>query len=155
MKWLRILLVGGIIGLGASTFVKMSAASPQVCHAVYRHDTTVKVTNIYIDAEVATNENQKETGLSNRTCIGENQGMLFVFEKPGNYDFWMKDMKFPIDIVWMNESKTVTEVTPSVYPSTYPKTFTSKNASKYVLELQFGNAQRLNISEGTSLQFSL
>jgi uncharacterized membrane protein (UPF0127 family) len=155
MKWLRLLIVGCIIGLGASTFVQMSGANPQDCQSVYRRDTTVKVTNNYIDAEVASNDTQKELGLSNRTCIGVNQGMLFVFDKPGKYDFWMKDMKFPIDIVWMNETKTVTEVTPSVYPSTYPKKFTSKAVSKYVLELQSGNAQRLNISEGTSLQFSL
>jgi hypothetical protein len=98
MKWLRLLIVGCIIGLGASTFVQMSGANPQDCQSVYRRDTTVKVTNNYIDAEVASNDTQKELGLSNRTCIGVNQGMLFVFDKPGKYDFWMKDMKFPIDI---------------------------------------------------------
>jgi uncharacterized membrane protein (UPF0127 family) len=155
MKWLRLLVVGGIIGLGASTFIKMSAANPMDCASVYRRDTTVKAGSNYIDAEVAKDNDQKEAGLGNRDCIGADKGMLFVFDKPGNYDFWMKDMKFPIDIVWINENKTTVEVTPSVSPSTFPKTFTSKVAAKYVLELQSGRAQQLNISEGTNLQFDL
>jgi uncharacterized membrane protein (UPF0127 family) len=155
MKWLRLIVVGGLIGLGASTFVKVSMANPSLCTAAYRHDLTIKIGDNYINAEVPENAQKKETGLSGRACIGPDQGMLFVFSKPDKYDFWMKDMKFPIDIVWLNENKMVIDVTPELSPSTYPKTFTSKDLSKYVLELQAGRAQQLNIGEGTQLQFNL
>jgi uncharacterized membrane protein (UPF0127 family) len=91
--------------------------------------------------------------LGGRACIGPDQGMLFTFNKPGQYDFWMKNMKFPIDIVWVNENKMVVSVSPEVEPKTYPKTFTSNKPAKYVLELHAGRAQQLNISEGTNLNF--
>jgi uncharacterized membrane protein (UPF0127 family) len=155
MKWLRLFVVGGLIGIGASTFAKVSLANPNTCGTPYRHDTIIKVGNNSIDAEVPENGQAKELGLSGRACIGSDEGMLFVFSKPGNYDFWMKSMKFPIDIVWINENKLVTQVTPDIAPNTYPKTFTSDKPSKYVLELRAGRAQQLNITEGTQLQLNL
>jgi uncharacterized membrane protein (UPF0127 family) len=155
MKWLRLILVGGLIGLGASTFVKVSLANPNSCTVPYRQDARIKAGNNYIEAEVPQNDQQKATGLGGRSCIGSEQGMLFVFDKEGSYDFWMKDMKFSIDIVWLNEDKTVIDVAPNVSPATYPKTFTSKKPAKYVLELQTGKAQQLDITQGSPLQFSL
>jgi uncharacterized membrane protein (UPF0127 family) len=83
------------------------------------------------------------------------QGMLFAFDKPDFYQFWMKDMKFPIDMVWISENKTVNSVSANVLPSTYPKTFTSKSESKYVLELQANRAKSLNLAQGTQLKFNL
>jgi uncharacterized membrane protein (UPF0127 family) len=155
MKWLRLLVVGGLIGIGASAFAKVSLANSNTCTVPYRHDATVKVGDNSINAEVAKDTAQQETGLGGRTCIGAEQGMLFAFSKPGQYDFWMKDMKFPIDIVWINENKMVVDVTPQIAPNTYPKTFTSSKPAEYILELGAGRAQQLNITEGTILQFSL
>jgi uncharacterized membrane protein (UPF0127 family) len=155
MKWLRLFVVGGLIGLGAATFVKLSSASPRLCTAAYRHDTTITVGNNTIDAEIPENAQKKDIGLSGRACIGADQGMLFVFDKPDQYNFWMKDMKFPIDIVWLDDKKNTIGVTPSLSPSTYPQTFTSKSPAKYVLEIQSGRAQQLNVVEGTQLQFNL
>jgi uncharacterized membrane protein (UPF0127 family) len=155
MKWLRLVLVGGLIGLGASTFTKISLANPNACHASYRHDTTIKANSDYIDAEVPENGQKKGIGLGARPCIGADQGMLFVFSKPDNYNFWMKDMKFPIDIVWINENKLVIGTTANISPATYPKTYTSSAPAKYVLELRAGRAQQLNIAEGTNLSFTL
>jgi hypothetical protein len=117
MKWLRLFVVGGLIGLGAATFVKLSSASPRLCTAAYRHDTTITVGNNTIDAEIPE--------------------------------------KFPIDIVWVDDKKNTIGVTPNLSPSTYPQTFTSKSPAKYILEIQSGRAQQLNVVEGTQLQFNL
>jgi uncharacterized membrane protein (UPF0127 family) len=155
MKWLRLVLVGCLIGLGGSTFAKVSLANPSICNLSYRRDTTIKIGSNYINAEVPQNAQKKEIGLGGRSCIGADQGMLFVFSEPGNYDFWMKDMKFPIDIVWLNENKITVGVSANISPATYPKTFTSDKPAKYILELQSGRAQQLNIGEGTTLQFKL
>jgi len=136
-------------------FAKVSLANPSVCKVAYRDDITIKVGNNSVSAEVAANTQEQNLGLGGRSCIGADKGMLFAFSQPGQYDFWMKDMKFPIDIVWLNENKLVVTVKSNVMPNTYPKTFTSTKPAKYVLELGADRAQQLNITEGTTLQFNL
>lgn len=155
MKWLRLVVVGGLIGLGASTFIKLLHTVPKTCAASYRHDTTISIGLNSISAEVAKTDTQREQGLSGRSCIGSDQAMLFVFNKPGYYPFWMKDMKFPIDMVWLDSNHKVITVKANVNPSTYPQTLVSKKPSKYVLELQSGGSQQLNIAEGTVIKFNL
>jgi uncharacterized membrane protein (UPF0127 family) len=155
MKWLRLVVVGCLIGLGASTFTKVSLANPNTCKTAYRHDITIQAGDNLISAEVPENGQKKEIGLGGRSCIGADEGMLFVFSQPGQPNFWMKDMKFPIDIVWIDENKIVTKVNTNVAASTYPKTFSSNAPSKYVLELRANRAGPLNIAEGTDLKFSL
>jgi uncharacterized membrane protein (UPF0127 family) len=153
MQYLRLIVVGSLIGLGASAFAKVSLANPTICSAPYRHDLVVHAGNNLIETEVAKTYEQKATGLSGRSCIGADQGMLFTFDKPGYYPFWMKDMKFPIDIVWVSENKTVNKIVLALEPSTYPQTFVNTKPAEYVLELQAGASQRLNITEGTTLDF--
>jgi len=46
-------------------------------------------------------------GLSGKPFLGENEGLFFIFSSPGNNGFWMKDMNFPIDIVWINGGKVI------------------------------------------------
>lgn len=155
MKWLRLVVVGGLLGLGVSTFIKLLHTVPQNCTALYRHDATVSIGINSLSTEIAKTDAEREQGLSGRECIGSDQAMLFVFNKPGSYPFWMKDMRFPIDIVWVDSSHKVTTVKSNVSPSTYPQKFVNKKPSTYVLELQAGRAQKLNITEGTDIKFNL
>ena len=57
--------------------------------------------------EVADTIVSRTRGLSGRAGLKENEGMLFVFGSPDMHGFWMKDMKFPIDIVWIRGEKIV------------------------------------------------
>jgi uncharacterized membrane protein (UPF0127 family) len=155
MKWFRLVLVGCLIGFGTSTFFKLYQANPSSCKTQYRHDTTVAIGDNQINAEVAQSDQDKVQGLSGRSCIGENKGMLFVFKESGKYDIWMKDMKFPIDIIWLNESKQAIKVEPNVTPATYPKIFVNERPAMYVLELRATRAQQINIVEGSQLKFNL
>jgi uncharacterized membrane protein (UPF0127 family) len=66
-----------------------------------------------LQVEVANTEAAREQGLSNRESLAPDSGMLFVFETPGQYAFWMKDMKFPLDFVWIRDGRVV-EVTSNV-----------------------------------------
>ena len=107
-----------------------------------------------IKAEVVDTPEEKAQGLSDRPCIEADRGMLFVFDKPGQYPFWMKDMKFPIDIVWISSDKKVVKVEANVSPSTYPMLFKNDNElAQYVLELQAIRAKDLNIELGTPVNF--
>ncbi len=67
----------------------------------------VKINEQIIVAEVVSKANEREQGLAGRESLGVNEGMLFLFEEPGFHGFWMKGMKFPIDIIWIAGSEIV------------------------------------------------
>lgn len=71
--------------------------------------------------------------------------MLFVFEEDGYHAFWMKDMKFSIDMIWLDESMAIVHIERNVSPSSYPNTYKSPEPARYVLEVQAGTADRLNL----------
>ncbi|KKU91422.1 MAG: hypothetical protein UY23_C0001G0028 [Candidatus Jorgensenbacteria bacterium GW2011_GWA1_48_11] len=67
----------------------------------------VKINNQSVVVEVVSSAKDITRGLGGREGIGVNEGMLFLFDRPGNYSFWMKDMRFPIDIVWIAHGQVV------------------------------------------------
>lgn len=119
----------------------------------YRNDKTVQIESEKIRTEVASNPTEHEKGLSGRPCIEPNQGMLFVFDKAGHYPFWMKDMNFPIDIVWIGADHKVVGIDTNLAPSSYPDKYVSSKPSKYILELQANRSSSLHINLGTSVNF--
>jgi len=66
------------------------------------------INNSSFNLLLAKTPKEKEVGLSNKKSLPNNEGMLFKFEKAGYYSFWMKDMKFPIDIIFIKNNKIVT-----------------------------------------------
>ncbi len=105
----------------------------------------------YALERAVTNEEHTK-GLSGRDNLASQTGMLFVFSQPKEVCIWMKDMRFNLDIVWLNESKTITKIGKNVSPDTYPSTFCSDN-TKYVIELNSGDADKLQLKFGDSLGF--
>ena len=57
--------------------------------------------------EIADTEDTKSQGLSGRTSMAKNKGMLFIFNESSYKYFWMKGMNFPLDFVWINGKKIV------------------------------------------------
>jgi uncharacterized protein len=98
----------------------------------------VEIGGITLNVEVADTDVARIQGLSGRKSLGKNEGMLFVFEDPGNYGFWMKDMNFAIDIAWLDKDKKIIYIENNVEPETYlknpPQIFGSDVTSLYVLE---------------------
>lgn len=120
----------------------------------YRSDKTVKVGSAEINAEVAQNTVQLEKGLGGRPCIEPDRGMLFVFSRPSHYAFWMKDMKFPIDMVWIGADHKVAGLEVDVKPSTYPDHFVNKDKpAQYVLELKANRTKELGLNIGSTVNF--
>ena len=66
----------------------------------------VNIVGKTLQVDLALTDEEKARGLSGRESLDEDEGMLFVFDVPGNYGFWMKDMNFAIDIIWLNEKIT-------------------------------------------------
>ena len=69
-----------------------------------------------VNVTVADTEATREKGLSGRDPLGPDEGMLFVFQTPLAYGFWMKDMKFPIDIIWIAQGQIVDITTDAAVP---------------------------------------
>lgn len=91
-------------------------------------------------------------GLSDRSELKPQTGMLFVFDAPSKECIWMKDMHFNLDIVWLDEAKKVTKIEQDVSPATYPNSFCSDN-TKYVIELNSGDVTKLKLETGNKLMF--
>ena len=125
----------------------MSACGP------YRKDGNVVIDGQKIVVEIAKNSTEFAKGLGGRPCILPNQGMFFAFNKPGRYPFWMKDMKFPIDIIWIGTSHKVVYMEINESPSTYPDSFENQTAAQYVLELKANQSKVLHMVLGTSVSF--
>lgn len=92
-------------------------------------------------------------GLSGRTSLPQDQGMLFTYSQPGEYCFWMKDMQFPIDIIWVDADKKVINVHENVPPESYPEEFCPDKPAMYVIEVNAGVAKQAYLSSGSQLQF--
>jgi len=112
----------------------------------------IRVNDVAIRVEIANTPGTRAQGLSARQGLAEGTGMLFVFDEPGKYGFWMKDMNFAIDIVWIDEASRVISVERNVLPETFPRVFYPNRAVKYVLELSAGATQRYRIDIGTVIQ---
>ena len=74
--------------------------------------------------------------------------MFFIFPLSARYGFWMKDMNFPIDIIWIDGSYRKVETTTNITPDTYPTTFHPYLPAKYVLEVNAGFVRKQNIYVG-------
>jgi uncharacterized membrane protein (UPF0127 family) len=107
---------------------------------------TIDGQTIYVD--LAENAAQQELGLGNRASLGAHQGMLFLFTTDDVHEFWMKDMSFSIDMVWLSADGTIIYIQPNVAPSTYPDAFGPNELSRYVLELPANFASTHGIKVG-------
>lgn len=77
--------------------------------------------------------------------------MLFVFDISDLYGFWMKDMRFSIDIVWIDADWKIVGVERNVTRTTYPQIFVPKIPIKYVLELPSGEFEKLGVDIGSQM----
>lgn len=95
----------------------------------------------------------QEKGLGGRLSLPQNQGMLFSFNNESTHCFWMKDMHFSLDMLWIGQNKQIESIESNVSPSSYPTTYCPNVAAKYVLEINAGEAQALGLNIGQPLYF--
>jgi len=60
-----------------------------------------------LEVEIADSASARATGLSYRKSLDDDKGVYFIFDSLGSHSFWMKDMNFPIDIIWIKDDKIV------------------------------------------------
>lgn len=108
---------------------------------------------VYIERAISADAKQK--GLSSRDSLGENSGMLFEFTAKERYVFWMKEMRFPIDIVWIDGGRVVALDEQAQIPSEGSedslKRYYAPQEVDRVLEIPAGSAKKWGISVNSRL----
>ena len=145
------------VGIGAAALVA-AALFVTFCglrtpsHISLHPTSTVSLDGFPVRVVVADTPAERAQGLSGVGGLAEDEGMLFVFPKDGEPSFWMKDMLFPIDMLWIDAAGRVVFIVPSVSPNTYPHAFTPNTPSRYVMELPAGFAMQHKIEVGSKLE---
>lgn len=116
--------------------------------------------SLSVQAEVAKTPDTKKKGLGGRESLDLDRGMLFVFESSANQTFWMRDMKFAIDIIWIGEDKKILHIAENVPPEPGKKDselmrYSPPAPAKYVLEINAGLTRLNNLKLGDSVDFTL
>lgn len=109
-----------------------------------------------VEAQVADTPEKKSLGLMHRDSLREGEGMLFVYDKPDTYSFWMKNMLIPLDIIWISEGLKVVEVMRDVPPCKDGSEcipFSPEQPAQYILEVSAGSASKLRIKAGQGVTF--
>ena len=118
----------------------------------------VTMNGLVLVADIAATDEQRTKGLSVKDRLGENEAMLFVFDNEAEHSFWMKNMKFPIDIIWLDSDKTIVHIEHNLQPCSFEllcPTYKPNVESLYVLETVGGFAEKHDIVKGTMVEFDL
>ena len=115
--------------------------------------TTIRAPRGSISALVADTDALRQHGLSDRESLSDDMGMIFMFPESRTQAFWMKDMHFPLDIIWIDANKRVVGIADDLSPDTYPEAFVSPVPVMYVLEVNAGQAAHFGIEKGIQLSF--
>ncbi|MDD9868007.1 MAG: DUF192 domain-containing protein [Candidatus Campbellbacteria bacterium] len=118
-----------------------------------REDGTIPISfgNLTIHTEIADTKDKRTLGLGGRDSLAQNRGMLFVFEEEGLWGFWMKDTRFPIDIIWINSDYNIVHIETDVKPETYPTVFRPDEPALYVIEVNAGVFERSGLQKGGTI----
>jgi hypothetical protein len=136
--------VGFIVGVTVATLYylnRIQAVTDKV---------NIKIGDQYIVADMARTEAEREKGLTGRDSIGLNEGMYFLFDEPGFHSFWMKDMKFPIDLIWILDGKIV-GFEENMQPDIGQKSYLPPKPIDRALELHSGRIGLLKVMVGDEI----
>ena len=112
----------------------------------------ISIKNQPFNIEVAKTIAQKSKGLSQRPSLCSDCGMIFIFDSEGTQPFWMKDTLIPLDMIWINKSGQVVSIQIAVpepnTPLTKLKIYQNQQPALYVIELNAGETQKINLQLG-------
>ena len=146
----KLLFLGIVVCLSfllCAVFVKFSSFSSEDCSdKLVIHDRSLCL-------EIADTPQKREQGLSDRKDLSDGWGMIFVFDKDTRPAMWMKDMYFPLDLIWITSDFRIVQIERNVLPETYPKTFQSQELVRYVLEISSEEGGRYDFRIGDRVEF--
>jgi uncharacterized membrane protein (UPF0127 family) len=115
----------------------------------------VRIDGVMFTVDVADTDTERKQGLSGRRFLGEREGMLFIFDKNDQHGIWMKDMNFPIDVLWISENFRIIDIERNLEPSSYPEVERSSRPARYVLELPAGSIDIFSLNGLSTVEIDL
>lgn len=122
---------------------------------VYKNNSQVykniKIRDAIVKVEIADTKEKREKGLSKRKSLDENNGMFFIYYNKEVRTFWMKEMQFPIDIIWV-DNDMIAGIEGNVSPNGESEKRTSTVKVNKVIELNSGFCNENNIEVGDKIE---
>jgi len=115
----------------------------------------IRIAGVILTVELAETATAQQKGLSGRPSLPSDHGMLFLFGLEDYWEFWMTDMRFPLDIIWFNSTRQVVFTEPNLPPCTPQNcpVVTPTAKAMYVLEVNAGFMATHHIQLGTPFAF--
>jgi hypothetical protein len=139
-----------------ATVVLLALVAPRFAHAVDVIPLKLPSGRV-LQTEVMVKDEDRAMGLMFRPSLPYDHGMLFLFERPDFHGIWMKNCKFPIDILWLDEQHRVVHVAEKVPPCRKEPcpVYQPLRRASYVVELNAGQARREKAKVGATVDFTL
>lgn len=153
-------LAAALIAATALAWVWLQSEAPTIPEPVIKDIAPANATTTTPELpefvfEIKDTPQGRQQGLSGRETVPPGYGMLFVFDRRDTYGFWMKDMRVPIDIIWLSDTGTVIGIEENVSPETYPSVFYAPQPVRLVLETRAGEARTKGWSVGSVIPLPL
>ncbi len=112
------------------------------------------IRGVCVQIEVVDSPEARSQGLMFRDKLDDKQGMFFIFEENGKHNFWMKNMKLPLDIIWISQDKVIVDIRKNV-PACQNEclSYAPQVNAKYVLEVNAGFIEKNKIEIGDRADF--
>lgn len=142
-------LVWILLVLMVGSFVYLRVRSPNT-----EQSTVVKIGRTQVQVEIAATPEKRAQGLSGRVELADDHGMLFPMGEPQVYAFWMKAMRFPLDIIWIRDGRVVdiSENVPAPTAGELPVSVRPREPIDYVLEVNAGFVEKKGIGVGDRVE---
>lgn len=136
----------GVIGL-------MTLPSESKLESVEFPKGTIKIDDVLLEVQIADTEPRRVRGLMFQDQLPYDQGMIFVFDKPGLYSLWMLNMQFSLDMMWFDENGEIVHIEKNIPPCKDPLEIAAGCPSivpvgdaVYILEVASGFVEKNNIN---------
>jgi uncharacterized protein len=154
--WLRTLVLRVAAGPSVAVSVSLvlsAAAGPSGATSVPRGDALLIAGSHRYYLQLAVTPGQQELGLGERAKLPLDDGMLFVYQSSGTRCFWMKGMRFALDMIWLSSADEVVSVQADLLPKSYPSVYCAQ--SQDVIELDAGQAEHAGIAVDRTLRLEM
>lgn len=122
----------------------------------FKPTTAVQLGSGLYQLSLANDEATRQQGLSGVKSLPVNGGLLMDFKTDDRWGIWMKDMRIPLDIIWLNKTKRVVYIKENVSPDLgTSEVMQPKELSRYVIELPAGSAKEAGIKLGQTAVFTV
>lgn len=112
----------------------------------------IVIGDVAVQASLADSLPERIKGLSGTPYLPDGIVKLFAFGAEGEHGIWMKEMNYPLDIIWVSKKGTIVHIEENISPGTYPESFSSPKPAWYVIEANAGFVASSSVAVGDEVK---